>query len=396
MKPLERFVLPLVGLGVFLFLWKGVVELTRPAPVRRPTLGFSLVAGGRTTVAVIDERQRVTASEVIELGAAQTDTAVEQLRALIGAQQPSLAALPPEAAGSSALSQVVQAAQHEFGGALESEETPTPMGSPVEEAIGRARTLQERRQVRPSWLPDPGEAFTALAELGRTRWDVLPEVIASLRYPGEILGSLLRFNEILGHSAASLWRIFVGFSIAALVGIPLGLAMGSFPLVSALFNSLVQALRPISPIAWLPVATLVFGGAGMGAIFLVFLAALFPIVVYSAAAVGTLDPKHRRSAANFGVRGLDFARFVLIPATLPMIFTALRVSVGVAWLVVVAAEMLGVEEGLGYLVLDARNQLRYDRVVAAMIVIGLIGLVMDAVFRRFERRVVERRGIGAR
>ena len=397
MKPLQRLVLPLLGLGGFLFLWKGVIEVTRPAPVRRPTLGFSAVMSGWTTVVVIDEQQRVSANAAIELGGGQTDAAVEQLRALIVAEQPSLAALPPGTAASSPLRQVVQGAQQEFGGALESEEIAAgAAGGPLEEATGRARAFQESRQVQPSWLPDPVEAFVALAELSRTRWDVFPELVASVRTPGETLGSLLRFNEILGHSAASLWRIFVGFSVAALVGIPLGLAMGSFPLLSALLNSLVQTLRPISPIAWLPVATLVFGGAGLGAMFLVFLASLFPIVVYSAAAVGTLDLKHRRSALNFGVHGLDFARSVLVPATLPMIFTALRVSVGVAWLVVVAAEMLGVEAGLGYLVLDARNQLRYDRVVAAMIVIGLIGLVIDAVFRRFERAILERRGMGAR
>ena len=126
--------------------------------------------------------------------------------------------------------------------------------------------------------------------------------------------------------------------------------------------------------------------------FLIFLASFFPIAVSTAAAVATVDLKYRRSALNFGVKGLGLATRVILPAALPSILTALRIALGISWLVVVAAEMLGVESGLGYLVLDARNQLRYDRVVAAMIMIGVIGLVIDVTVRRFERSELERRG----
>ena len=120
------------------------------------------------------------------------------------------------------------------------------------------------------------------------------------------------------------------------------------------------------------------------------------MIISTAAAVGTIDLKYRRSAMNFGIRGLDLARSVLLPATLPQVLTALRVAVGIAWLVVVAAEMLGVEAGLGYLVLDARNGLHWDRVEAAMIMIGVIGLLIDLGMRRLERRMLERRGFAAR
>jgi NitT/TauT family transport system permease protein len=207
---------------------------------------------------------------------------------------------------------------------------------------------------------------------------------------------MVRSGEMLRHVVASLFRVATGFAFATLLGIPFGLALGSFARLSSLTNSVIQCLRPISPIAWLPAATLALGGGDLAAVFLIFLAAFFPVAVSTAAAVATVDLKYRRSAQNFGVRGLGLARRVVLPASMPAILTALRIALGISWVVVVAAEMLGVESGLGYLVLDARNQLRYDRVVAAMIAIGLIGLGLDAIVRRFERGELERRGLRPR
>ena len=207
---------------------------------------------------------------------------------------------------------------------------------------------------------------------------------------------MVRSGEMLRHVVASVFRVATGFALAVALGIPFGLMLGSFARLSAVTNSVIQCLRPISPIAWLPVATLALGGGDVAAVFLIFLASFFPIAVSTAAAVATVDLKYRRSASNFGVRGLALARRVVLPAALPPILTALRIALGISWVVVVAAEMLGVESGLGFLVLDARNQLRYDRVVAAMIVIGLIGLLIDSTMHRFERRELARRGLLAR
>jgi NitT/TauT family transport system permease protein len=203
-------------------------------------------------------------------------------------------------------------------------------------------------------------------------------------------------GEMIRHVVASVFRVGTGFAIAVLLGVPLGLMLGNFAWLSALTNSVIQCLRPISPIAWLPVATLALGGGDLAAVFLIFLAAFFPIVVSTAAAVATVDLRYRRSALNFGVHGFAMARRVLLPATLPAILTAMRIALGISWVVVVAAEMLGVESGLGYLVLDARNQLRYDRVVAAMIVIGVIGLLIDLTVRRIERDHLALRGMQPR
>jgi NitT/TauT family transport system permease protein len=207
---------------------------------------------------------------------------------------------------------------------------------------------------------------------------------------------MARSGEMLRHIVASLFRVVAGFVLATLVGVPFGLALGTFARLSHATNAVIQCLRPISPIAWLPVATLALGGGDLAAIFLIFLSAFFPLAVSTAAAVAGVDKKYHRSASNFGVVGFAAMRRVVLPAALPSILTALRIALGISWVVVVAAEMLGVESGLGYLVLDARNQLRYDRVVAAMMTIGLIGLGLDHVVRNLEASELERRGLAVR
>ncbi len=196
---------------------------------------------------------------------------------------------------------------------------------------------------------------------------------------------LIELGRLWGDSAASLFRVTWGFLLAALVGIPLGLVVGWSTRSFRALNPIVQGLRPISPIAWIPIAILWFGiGDGAG-IFLIFLSSFFPITVGTMAAVRNISQVHQRSARNFGLRGFDLFRRVVFPAALPQIITSLRIALGVAWLVIVAAEMVGMDSGLGYLINDARNAgSRYDLVVATMIVIGCIGIVLDLLIRRLE------------
>jgi NitT/TauT family transport system permease protein len=183
----------------------------------------------------------------------------------------------------------------------------------------------------------------------------------------------------------SLRRVAIGYGVAALVGIPLGLCLGWFPSANQVVNPLLQLLRPISPIAWIPVAIIFFGIGDKPAIFLVFLGAVFPIVVACAGGVSNVPHIYRRAARNFGLSNLQLLRRVVFPAALPQILVGLRIALGIAWLVVVAGEMIAVDSGLGYLVIDSRNSgKRYDLVVAAMLMIGVIGLVLDLVFRRLE------------
>jgi NitT/TauT family transport system permease protein len=149
---------------------------------------------------------------------------------------------------------------------------------------------------------------------------------------------------------------------------------------------MIQIFRPISPIAWIPVAILWFGVTDVAPVFLIFLASVFPITVSSMAAVQNMQPVYVRAARNFGLKNTQLFRQVIFPACLPQILTGLRIALGIAWLVVVAAEMIAVNSGLGYLIIDARNAgKRYDLVVAGMVMIGLIGLTLDVAVRRLER-----------
>lgn len=184
----------------------------------------------------------------------------------------------------------------------------------------------------------------------------------------------------------SLRRVAVGYCTAALVGIPVGLSLGWFPAAHQVVNPVLQLLRPISPIAWIPVAIIFFGIGDPAAIFLVFLASFFPIVVACAAGVESVPMIYRRAGRNFGQSNFELLRKIVFPAALPQILIGLRIALGVAWLVVVAGEMIAVDSGLGYLVIDSRNSgKRYDLVVAAMLIIGVIGLILDLAFRQLEK-----------
>jgi len=211
------------------------------------------------------------------------------------------------------------------------------------------------------------------------------------------LGELARQGLLLKYIVASLFRVSWGFGLAVLVGVPLGLVLGWFKLAFTALNPFIQILRPISPIAWIPVAILWFGVKDSAPVFLIFLASVFPITVSAMAAVQNMQQVYLRAAQNFGLSGLPLFRRVILPAALPQIITGIRIALGVAWLVVVAAEMIAVNSGLGYLIIDARNAgKRYDLVVAGMVMIGLIGLVLDLVVRRLEKFDEVRWGYGQR
>jgi NitT/TauT family transport system permease protein len=230
------------------------------------------------------------------------------------------------------------------------------LGSIWSLAVGLAGTSEE-----PSAFPSPTKTWTGFLEL-------------------------LDDQRLWGDIVASLYRVSWGFFLATAVGIPLGLVVGWNARAFTALNPIIQALRPISPIAWIPIAILWFDiGDGAG-IYLIFLSSFFPITVGTMAAVRNISLVHQRSALNFGLRGIELFRRVVLPAALPQIITSLRIALGVAWLVIVAAEMVGMDSGLGYLINDARNAgSRYDLVVATMIVIGLLGIVLDLLIRQLEK-----------
>ena len=215
-----------------------------------------------------------------------------------------------------------------------------------------------------------------------TATKIFPSPMEVLKGMRELLHKDVLWRDI----ADSLRRVVLGFGAAALVGIPLGLALGWYPAANQVVNPAMQILRPISPIAWIPVAIILFGVGDHAATSLIFLGAFFPIVVACIDGVANVPAVFRRAARNFGLSPAEILARVVFPAALPQIIVGLRLALGIAWLVVVAAEMVAVDSGLGYLVIDSRNSgKRYDLVVAAMLLIGVIGLLLDVAFRRLER-----------
>jgi len=221
-------------------------------------------------------------------------------------------------------------------------------------------------------------------------WDTAVRISASEVFPRPLdvargIRELMQKGLLARYIVASLFRVTWGFGLAVVVGVPFGLFLGWFGRAYQAFNPMIQIFRPISPIAWIPVAILWFGITDLAPIFLIFLASVFPITVSATAAVQNMQPVYLRAAQNFGLSRVQLFRRVIFPACLPQIITGIRIALGVAWLVVVAAEMIAVNSGLGYLIIDARNAgKRYDLVVAGMVMIGLIGLLLDLLVRRLE------------
>jgi NitT/TauT family transport system permease protein len=200
------------------------------------------------------------------------------------------------------------------------------------------------------------------------------------------LMELIRKGLLWNYIRDSLFRVGTGYSLAILFGIPTGLVLGWYPSSAKAVNPLIQILRPISPLAWIPLSIVWFGIGNQAAIFLIFLASFFPVVVSTINGVRNVPPMFRNAGQNFGLSPAELLRRVVFPAALPQVLVGLRIALGIAWLVVVAAEMIAVDSGLGYLIIDSRNAgKRYDLVVAGMLLIGLIGLGLDIGIRRMER-----------
>jgi len=216
-------------------------------------------------------------------------------------------------------------------------------------------------------------------------------VTQSLIFPtpwGVVTGAieLLVNGTLWRHIGASLLRVGTGFALAVCVAVPLGLWMGWVRGAYNTLNPLFQMLRPISPIAWIPIAILWFGVGNASPIYLIFISSVFPMIVQTTVGVHTIDKRYLRAAENFGVSRATLFRQVVIPAVLPQVLVGMRIGLGVAWLVVVAAEMIALRSGLGYMIMDSRNAgNRYDLVIAGMIIIGVIGLSLDSTMRRLER-----------
>lgn len=177
--------------------------------------------------------------------------------------------------------------------------------------------------------------------------------------------------------AASLYRVAVGFALGAGLALPLGLAMGTSRIVHAWMNPLVQVLRPIPPIAYIPLAILWFGLGGPPAVFLIALGAFFPVLMNTVTGVRQVDGIYLRAARNLGVGRVTMFVRVILPAAMPYILAGVRIGIGTAFIVVIVSEMIAVNDGLGYRILEAREYFWSDKIIAGMISIGLLGLAID-------------------
>jgi NitT/TauT family transport system permease protein len=241
--------------------------------------------------------------------------------------------------------------------------------------------IEPRKWERVFWPLLAGAIFLSL-------WHFLVILSATRVFPSPLavargITELDKKGLLWRYTLDSLRRVGLGYGAAVVLGIPAGLTLGWYPAANQVVNPVLQILRPISPIAWIPVSIVLFGVGDPTAVFLIFLSAFFPIVVACVTGVSNVPSIFRRAARNFGLTPAQLLTKVIFPAALPQILIGLRLALGIAWLVVVAAEMIAVDSGLGYLVIDARNSgKRYDLVVAAMLLIGVIGLVLDLLFRR--------------
>jgi NitT/TauT family transport system permease protein len=203
--------------------------------------------------------------------------------------------------------------------------------------------------------------------------------------PWQSLSELAQKGLLVRYVVASLFRVTWGYLAALLLAVPLGVLLGLWRRGELAINPLMQILRPISPLAWIPIAILWFGVGDVSAMFLIFLASVLPLTLTTVHAVHNIEAVHLAAGRNFGLTGRELVRSVVLPAILPQLIVGMRITLGIAWLVVVAAEMIAVNSGLGFLIVDARNAgNRYDLVVAGMILIGIIGVVLDVLMRRLE------------
>jgi len=233
--------------------------------------------------------------------------------------------------------------------------------------------------------------WEAVCRLGHVSPAILPP-------PSQVAGKWWEYlvtGELPRDAVATLLRVGVGFAIGAGLALPLGLWMGARDRIYELFNPIVQLLRPIPPIAYIPLAILWFGLGNPPAFFLISLGAFFPVLMNTIAGVRNVDAIYVRAAQNLGAPSGTLFWRVLFPGAMPSILAGLRVGIGVAFIVVIVAEMIAVNSGLGYRILEAREYFWSDKILAGMISIGVIGLAIDTVMARINGRLLRwHRGLG--
>ncbi|WP_447790831.1 ABC transporter permease [Pseudomonas farris] len=202
------------------------------------------------------------------------------------------------------------------------------------------------------------------------------------------LVELLGRPELYEHVLVSLKRILIGLLLALLIGVPLGLMIGSYHLLEAATTPAFQFLRMISPLSWMPVVVMLMGVGDQPIYFLLTFAAIWPILLNTVAGVRQLDPRWLQLSRSLSATRWETLRKVILPGVLGHVLTGVRLSIGILWIVLVPCEMLGVSAGLGYFILDTRDRLAYSELMAMVLLIGVLGFALDAFARGLHRRWV--------
>jgi ABC-type nitrate/sulfonate/bicarbonate transport system permease component len=190
------------------------------------------------------------------------------------------------------------------------------------------------------------------------------------------------------HIVYSLYRVGLGFVLGVSIAIPIGILIGWSKKLREIVNPIIEIIRPIPPLAWIPIAILWFGIGIKSAAFIIFLGVFFPVLLNTTSGVLSVNPRLLDAARSLGADNKDIFFKVLIPSSIPSIFTGMRIGIGIGWMTLVAAEFTGIREGygLGYMIMTARDIQRPDEIIAGMLIIGLIGLGIDAILSFIEKR----------
>lgn len=206
----------------------------------------------------------------------------------------------------------------------------------------------------------------------------------------QTLFELVTQNQLTLHALTSLKRVLIGLLAALLIGVPLGLAIGRSRALEHSTSTAFQFLRMISPLSWMPVAVMVFGIGDAPIYFLLAFAAVWPIILNTAAGVRQLNPQWLMLASSLGATPFELLRQIIVPGIVGHILTGIRLAIGVIWIVLVPCEMLGVSSGLGYFILDTRDRLAYSELMAVIVVIGALGYALDSLAQTMYRRWTHR------
>ena len=229
---------------------------------------------------------------------------------------------------------------------------------------------------------DPEYAKLAGQSAAAQQTAAIPTPVAVAQRGWELLANAFDSSNpnnlgIAWHLYYSMGRVLLGFALALVVAVPLGFALGLLPPLYQALNPFIQILRPVSPLAWMPLALYTFRDSGVSTIFIIFICALWPMLINTAAGASNVRHEWLNVSRVFGLGTFEHVAKIIFPASVPMIMSGMRISVGIAWFVIVAAEMVGAQSGIGYFIWNEWNNLQIASMIVAIVLIGLIGLGLD-------------------